>query len=66
MKNDLFVIDTNTLVSAFLFRNSKPRMAFERAVKKGKVFASFKTYNEFCEVFLRPKFDKYLSLEERL
>ena len=66
MRSNLFVIDTNTLVSAFFFRNSEPRMAFERAVKKGNIFASLTTYNEFSEVFLRSKFDKYLSVEERL
>jgi uncharacterized protein len=66
MRNNLFVIDTNTLVSAFIFRYSNPRKAFEQAVKEGEVFASLKTYNEFSEVLLRPKFDKYISLEEKL
>ncbi len=66
MKNDLFVIGTNTLVSAFIFRYSKPRKAFEMAVKKGKVCSSLKTYNEFSEVLLRPKFDKYISSKEKL
>jgi len=47
MRNNLFVIDTNTLVSAFIFRYSNPRKAFEKAVKEGEVFASLKTYNEF-------------------
>ena len=66
MKNDVFVIDTNTLVSAFLFKSSKPRKAFEKAVKEGKVCSSLKTYNEFREVLLRSKFDKYISDEEKL
>ncbi len=66
MKNDLFVIDTNTLVSAFIFRYSNPRKAFEMAIKKGKVCSSLKTYNEFSEVLLRPKFDKYISSKEKL
>ena len=66
MKNDLFVIDTNTLISAFLFRYSNPRKAFEWVVKTGTVCSSLETYNEFSEVLLRPKFDKYISLEERL
>jgi uncharacterized protein len=66
MRNNLFVIDTNTLVSAFIFRYSNPRKAFEKAVKEGEVFASLKTYNEFSEVLLRPKFDKYISAEEKL
>jgi uncharacterized protein len=66
MRNNLFVIDTNTLISAFVFKYSNPRKAFEKAIKKGEVFASLKTYNEFSEVLLRPKFDKYISLEEKL
>ena len=66
MKNSLFVIDTNTLISAFLFKYSNPRKAFERAVKKGHVCSSFKTYTEFNEVLLRSKFDKYISPEEKL
>jgi putative PIN family toxin of toxin-antitoxin system len=66
MRNNLFVIDTNTLISAFVFKYSNPRKAFEKAIKKGEVFASLKTYNEFSEFLLRPKFDKYISLEEKL
>ena len=66
MKNNFFVIDTNTLISAFLFRYSNPRKAFEKAVKIGKVSASLETYDEFNEVLLRPKFDKYISLDEKL
>jgi len=66
MKNNFFVIDTNTLVSGFLFRYSNPRKAFEKAIKKGIVSASLKTYAEFSEVLLRSKFDKYISPEEKL
>jgi putative PIN family toxin of toxin-antitoxin system len=66
MTNNLFVIDTNTLISAFIFRYSIPREAFEKAVRKGKVFASLKTYNKLSEVLLRRKFDKYISPEEKL
>jgi uncharacterized protein len=65
MKNNLFVIDTNTLISAFIFGYSNPRKAFEKAVREGEIFASLKTYNEFSEVLLRPTFDKYISLEEK-
>ena len=66
MRNNLFVIDTNTLISAFLFRYSTPRKAFEQAVKQGNICSSFKIYEEFSEVLLRSKFDKYVSLEEKL
>jgi putative PIN family toxin of toxin-antitoxin system len=64
--NSLFVIDTNTLVSVFLFKNSTPRRAFDKAKETGKILASLDTYNEFREVFLRSKFDKYVSRETRI
>lgn len=66
MKNNLFVIDTNTLISAFLFRSSNTRKAFDRCTEIGKISASIKTYDEFNKVLLRPKFDKYIPLERRL
>ena len=66
MKNNLFVVDTNTLVSAFLSKSSKPTLAYEKARQTGKVLASLETYEEFCNVFVREKFDKYISLETRL
>jgi putative PIN family toxin of toxin-antitoxin system len=66
MKNKKFVFDTNTLISSFIFKNSKPRLAFELGVRSGMVFSSHKTYNELSEVLLRSKFDKYVSPEEKL
>lgn len=66
MKNDLFIIDTNTLISAFLFPHSTTKMAYNKALRLGKLSASIDTYNELCEVLVRPKFDKYISLKTRL
>jgi putative PIN family toxin of toxin-antitoxin system len=66
MTNNLFVIDTNILISASLFINSAPRKAVTKANEIGKISASIETYSEFFEVFLRPKFDKYISIETRL
>lgn len=66
MKNNVFIIDTNTLISAFLFRYSNPRKAFDKATQTGMILASLETYNEFNEVLLRPKFDKYISPENKL
>lgn len=66
MKNSHFVIDTNTLISASLFRNSIHRKAERKAIRAGKILASRATYNEFSEVFLRSKFDRYISRESRL
>ena len=66
MKNSLFVIDTNTLISSSLFKNSTPRRAERKVNQTGKILASSSTYNEFFETFIRSKFDKYISRETRL
>jgi len=66
MRSNLFVLDTNTLLSSSLFRNSIPREAEKKATRTGKIVASIATYDEFVEVFLRSKFDKYISIETRL
>ncbi len=66
MKNKSFVFDTNILISAFLFKYSNIRKTFNHAIETGKIAASLNTFNEFQEVLLRPKFDKYVSVENRL
>jgi len=66
MKNSFFVIDTNTLISAILFEYSNSTMAFDKVKRLGKIPASFETYNELCDVIVRPKFDRYVSLKIRL
>jgi uncharacterized protein len=43
-----------------------PRKAERKANLTGKIIASIATYSEFFEVFLRPKFDRYISKETRL
>ena len=62
---DLFVFDTNTLVSALLFANSIPAQALQKAQKDGFLVASEATYLELAAVLMRPKFDKYVSRETR-
>jgi uncharacterized protein len=66
MKNNIFVIDTNILISSSLFKNSSPRKAETKANETGKIATCIETYSEFFEVFLRPKFDKYISKQTRL
>ena len=66
MKNNLFVIDTNNLISAFLFEYSTPKLAYDKVKQLGKFSASLETFDEFCDVFIRAKFDKYISFEKRL
>jgi len=61
-----FVFDTNVLVSAFLFRNSIPRQAFDLAMSIGMVLRSDETLDELWDVLVRPKFDRYLPLADRI
>jgi putative PIN family toxin of toxin-antitoxin system len=66
MKNNLFVIDTNNLISAFIFEYSTPKLAYDKVKRIGKISASRETLDEFCDVFIRAKFDKYISFDKRL
>jgi len=66
MKTKYFVVDTNTLISAFILPNSVSRKALNKARKEGQIVLSEATATEFIDVFIRPKFDKYLPLELRL
>ncbi|MDZ7898317.1 MAG: putative toxin-antitoxin system toxin component, PIN family [Arcicella sp.] len=64
--NQLFIIDTNTLVSAVILPNSTPKKAFDKAQENGFLVFSEATFAELSEVICRTKFDKYLPLEKRL
>ncbi|MEC4817564.1 MAG: putative toxin-antitoxin system toxin component, PIN family [Scytonema sp. PMC 1069.18] len=63
--NRRFVFDTNVLISAFLFSQSKPRQAFDKAQEIGVIVFSDTTFFELKDVLYRPKFNKYLTLEIR-
>lgn len=56
-----FVFDTNTLISAFQFRNFIPKAAYNKAVKLNSLAASIETYAEFKSTFSREKFERYIS-----
>src|SRR6185312_13585858 len=62
----VFVFDTNSLVSAHLLPSSTARKAFDLALVNVTLVHSKDTFSEFSVVFTRPKFDKYISLDERL
>ena len=64
MKINHFVIDTNVIVSALLFKQSIPFQAV-KITEKGTILYSESTLTELREVLNRRKFDKYLELEER-
>lgn len=59
--NNLYVFDTNVLVSAVLNADSQPRKAFELALNTGKILRSKETVSELNNVLSRPKFERYIS-----
>lgn len=67
MKTNLrFIFDTNALISVALLANSTNKLALQKAEKIGKIFFSESTLLELSDVLARKKFDKYLTIEDRL
>lgn len=62
----IFVFDTNILISAILSPGSVSRKAYDSAAEIGIAVFSAATFAEFTETLIRPKFDKYISTEDRL
>jgi len=65
MTSSRFVLDTNVLVSAALFRQSKPAQVFRTVLDSGNVLVSVETLEELRNVLNRKKFDRYISLEDK-
>ena len=59
------VFDTNIIISAMLFEDSKPSKAFYIGIKQGVILFSSSTLSELEDVLWRRKFDQYISQEER-
>jgi len=59
------VIDTNALVSRLLLPSSVPGQAVRKAVDNSILLVSEATMIELTDVLARPKFDRYISLEDR-
>ncbi len=66
MKNKRLVFDTNSIISALILPASLSRRCLEKADKNGQLIFSKETLSELNEVLIRSKFDKYISLEDRL
>lgn len=62
---DRFVFDTNVLVRATLLSDSKPAEAFRKARQIGEILLSVPVAEELNEVLGKPKFDRYISREDR-
>lgn len=60
------VLDTNVLVSGLLTQNSIPQRVYDYAIAQATLLISQTTLLELERVLIRPKFDRYVSLEKRL
>ena len=66
MKNlPRYVLDTNIIVSALLFKNSQPRQALDKARHQGLILMSEPIWLEMTDVLTRPKFERYVASTER-
>lgn len=60
-----YVLDTNIIVSALLFRESLPRQVFDQAKSSGIILISQSTLSEIQNVLARPKLRRYITPSER-
>src|SRR3990172_4419390 len=64
-RNERYVFDTNVIISALLFGQSKPGQAFFAALDRGQILLSVPVFHELSAVLSREKFASYLLREER-
>jgi len=60
-----FVCDVNVIISAVLLPGSKPDRALRKAQDLGKLLVSESIWLELEQVLARPKFNRYITPEER-
>jgi len=60
-----FVVDTNVIISAILFKNSNPAKAVKLIRQVGCILLSDAIFREMQNTLSRPKFDRYLSFDKR-
>jgi putative PIN family toxin of toxin-antitoxin system len=60
-----FVFDANVIISAVLLPGSKPESALRKAQDLGELLVSESIWLELEQVLARPKFNRYITLEER-
>lgn len=65
IEQSLWVLDTNVLVSRLLVPKGVAGRAVDHALARGILLVSEETLGELVEVLGRPKFDPYLSQEDR-
>jgi len=61
-----FVFDVNIIISATLIPESNPDLAIRKAQDLGSILMSPSIWSELEQVLNRPKFDRYISSEDRV
>lgn len=59
------VVDTNVLISAALVAGGTPARLVQRVLERGMLVFSPATLAEFRTRLWRPKFDRYITIEQR-
>jgi uncharacterized protein len=65
MTRERVVLDTNVLISGLFSTTSTPALAVEKAITKAQLVATTETLRELIEQVMQPKFDRYVSREQR-
>jgi putative PIN family toxin of toxin-antitoxin system len=65
MKVERVVLDTNVLISAALVRDSVPARVIRWTVENALLLFSPETFAELESRLWRPKFDRYIGMEQR-
>jgi uncharacterized protein len=60
-----YVFDTNVIVSALVFGSGNPSQALRYALNEGEILLSLDLLDELRDVLGRPKFDRFITREER-
>lgn len=61
----LAVVDTNVWISGLLTRSGAPALLTRRLIRNGQPVFSQQTFAELKDRLWRPKFDRYVTIEQR-
>jgi putative PIN family toxin of toxin-antitoxin system len=65
VRRSSFVIDTNVWISGLLTRTGSPAQLTRQVVRSGLPVFSAQTFAELKDRLWRPKFDRYVTIEQR-
>jgi putative PIN family toxin of toxin-antitoxin system len=65
MRDLRLVVDTNVLISRLLSPRSVAARAVDLVIAEGRLLVSEATLSELARVLARPKFDRYVDIQDR-